>query len=318
MKRFCILLVTVLFFATVEFAWAINPNTVVSDDGTEVLVTEMEAGLDVVETKPFQGSGRTSKGSLASEGVITTPRESLSELMSLPPVSANIGIENIIGTDTRVRTYTNTFPRRAVVLITFSAGRCSGWLIGKDTVITSGHCVHKGGGGAANWYPRSSYRIYPGRNAASSPYGVCTAKSIHSVNGWVNSAKDDYDYGAIKLNCTVGNSTGWFGFYWTSSSLTNEPTIITGYPGDKTDLSQWEGVDKVQVTQALRIFYKNDTVGGMSGSPVWNDKNGTMTGAYGFGIHGYGTYNGAPYSSNNHATRITKAVFDNLMYWKGL
>jgi glutamyl endopeptidase len=317
MKRFCILLMTVLFFATGGFAWAIPPNTAVSDDGTEMLITGMEAELDVVETKPFKGSGVISKGSLTYEGVVTTPGESLSELGSLPPVSADVGIETVIGSDTRVRTYPNTFPRRAVVLITFSAGRCSGWLIGKDTVITAGHCVHKGGGGSANWYPRSSYKIYPGKNAASSPYGYCTAKSLRSVTGWTNSKKDDYDYGAIKLNCTVGNSTGWFGYYWKSKSLKHEPTIITGYPGDKTNLSQWESVDKVRVNQTRRVFYKNDTYGGMSGSPVWNDRYGTG-GAYAFGIHNYGLYNGAPYSTHNHATRINQAVFNNLKYWKNL
>ena len=43
-----------------------------------------------------------------------------------------------------------------------TSGRCTGWLIGANTVVTAGHCVHQGGGGS--FYPTSSYRIYPGRN----------------------------------------------------------------------------------------------------------------------------------------------------------
>jgi glutamyl endopeptidase len=56
----------------------------------------------------------------------------------------------------------------------------------------------------------SSFRIYPGRDGALSPYGVCTARTLFSVIGWTVSANEEYDYGAVKLNCTVGNTVGWF------------------------------------------------------------------------------------------------------------
>ena len=74
-----------------------------------------------------------------------------------------------------------------------------------------------------------------------------------------------YDYGAIKLNCTVGNMVGWYGI--TTANPKNKPSIIQGYPGDKP-LEQWFSADKVRATTSRQVFYNNDTIGGMSGSPV--------------------------------------------------
>jgi glutamyl endopeptidase len=124
-------------------------------------------------------------------------------------VGGDIGAEVILGPDTRERLYTSAYPTRARVLITFTGGRCSGTLIGPNTVATAGHCVHTGGL-LGSWRPVSSFRIYPGRDGALSPYGVCTARTLFSVIGWTVSANEEYDYGAVKLNCTVGNTVGWF------------------------------------------------------------------------------------------------------------
>ena len=130
------------------------------------------------------------------------------------------------------------------MLITFTGGRCSGWLYGNDIVATAGHCVHDGGPGG-NW--KQNVQVFPGRNGNSSPYGSCTARRLHSVNGWVNSSNEEYDYGAIKLNCSIGNTTGWFGYWWQSASLNNGGSIINGYPGDKP-LTQWKSADSVRVS----------------------------------------------------------------------
>ncbi len=311
MKRFCVILISVLFSATVAIAGA-APDQAISSDGKALAAGGTGEATGVTMVAPSKGSGWKSAEGLAAEGVITESVP-MSELLALKPVTAGVGIETIIGWDTRVRTKPNTFPRRATALITFSAGRCTGFFIGANTVVTAGHCVAPGGTGS--FYNVTSYRVYPGRDAASSPYGSCTAKRLYSVVGWVNSRLDNYDYGAIKLNCSAGNSTGTFGFYATTASLVNEPTIISGYPGDKTDLSQWESVDKVRINDAKRLFYKNDTIGGMSGSAVWNDRAGT-SGPYAIGIHTYGLYNGPPYSTHNHATRIDSSVFTNLVNWR--
>jgi glutamyl endopeptidase len=239
-----------------------------------------------------------------------TPSET-SALMAKRAVGAPLGQESIIGTDTRTLVRpTTSYPARATVLITFSAGRCTGWLINANTVVTAGHCVHPGGGGS--FYPTSSYLVYPGRDGTSSPYGSCTARWLASVNGWTANRDDRYDYGVVKLNCTIGNTTGWYG-YFTSASLTGLPTIINGYPGDKP-LTQWRSTDSVRVTDTRRVFYQNDTLGGQSGAPVYYNRSGC--GICAMAVHAYGTYGSPPFSTNNHGTRITQDVFNNLTAWK--
>ena len=81
-------------------------------------------------------------------------------------------------------------------------------------------------------------------------------------------ADDQYDYAAMKLDCTVGNQTGWFGWWWQTTSLDGQVSKIIGYPGDKAG-QQWKSKDYVRYTDARRLFYGNDTAGGNSGSPVF-------------------------------------------------
>jgi glutamyl endopeptidase len=241
---------------------------------------------------------------------VASPRELLA-LLRLPTAQGSVGSETIIGPDDRVRiTPTTAFPARATVLVTFSTGRCSGWMIGPDTVATAGHCVHTGGPGGEF---RRDVVVYPGRNGGLSPYGSCTAKRLYTVDRWVAASDDRYDYGAIKLNCRIGLTTGWYGLYRTSGSLTGEPSTITGYPGDKP-LTLWQSVDRIRVTQARRLFYQNDTIGGMSGSPVYNVRPGCGTCA--MAVHAYGIYGRPPFSTNNHGTRITQDVYDNYVAWQ--
>ncbi|MGH1483780.1 MAG: trypsin-like serine peptidase [Geminicoccales bacterium] len=240
------------------------------------------------------------------------------ELLSLPPTTAEVGIESIIPPDQRVRVHTTTvYPYRAIALITFTGGRCTGWLYGKDVVATAGHCIHSGGSGGS-W--KTNVRVYPGRNGPSSPYGSCSAKSLHSVIGWTRDRNERYDYGAIKLNCNIGNTTGWFGLWWQGASLNGTSTEISGYPGDKP-LENWRSFDRVRVSEANQIFYFNDTLGGMSGSPVFTNRPSGSPWCVGhcvMGVHAYGLHGSPPHSNHNHGTRFTKAKFDNLIAWRNL
>ena len=266
----------------------------------------------------FEGKTISDEAELLTEGVELAGfdgevgEEELEHLLTLPAVGGNGGQEVLLGSDTRSRLYTTSYPARAVVLITFTGGRCSGFMIGNNTVATAGHCVHSGGSGGA-W--RANVRVYPGYNQSTAPYGSCTARRLYSVTGWTSSRNPDYDYGAIKLNCTVGNSTGWFGFR--SNAGNNTPSIITGYPGDKP-LQMWQSADKIRGTTTRQLFYTNDTVGGMSGSAVWEDfwSSNVSRGPYAIAIHAYGPYGSGLRGTYNHGTRITSAVFSNLLNWK--
>lgn len=234
-------------------------------------------------------------------------------LWNLPPATGDVGIESIIGTDDRTRNMvTTTYPERTITLVTFDGGRCSGAMIGPNTVLTAGHCVHSGGS-AGGW--RTNVRVYPGRNGAQSPFGSCGARNLYSVYGWVRDRDERYDYGAIKLDCTVGNTTGWLGFWWQAASLVGLRAIIDGYPGDKP-LEQWRATDSVRVNDDLQIFYQNDTIPGSSGSSVYSTQSSFCTGPCVMGIHAYGVHGAPPHSNHNHGVRITKPVYENLLAWR--
>jgi glutamyl endopeptidase len=298
-------------------ARSVNPHTSVSSDGT--VAARPEARVDFAESFDGYGPALTTAGArfddtgAAVDGAVEV-NESAEEVLALWENAGtlnNLWGGSIIGADTRTRVNPTTgYPARAIALITFTGGFCTGWFISPDTVATAGHCVHSGGPGG-DW--RANVKVYPGRNGSLSPYGSCTARRLYSVTGWTGSSDETYDYGAVKLSCTVGNTVGWFGFFWQSASLTGLPTTVAGYPDDK-GLQQWKATGTVAVTQTRQVFYKNDTRPGQSGAPIYYNKSDC--GQCSMGIHAYGLHGSSPHNSNNHGTRITQSVFNNLIAWK--
>lgn len=231
-----------------------------------------------------------------------------------PPYATDVAPESVVGSDRRFRIYPQEsgYPYRAVGLLTFTQGSgsftCTGWLISANTVATAGHCVHSGGSGGV-W--STNVKFYPARNGASSPYGSCTGTRLHSVSGWTSSANDEYDYGAVRLNCSIGTSTGWLGRWWTTASQVNLPIVIVGYPGDKPSSTQWGGAGRVALSETRKTRYAIDTAGGQSGAPVIQaDGSGVCEGDCGIAIHAYAASGG-----NNSGTRITQTVNSNLQSW---
>ncbi|WP_416903281.1 trypsin-like serine peptidase [Micromonospora echinospora] len=264
------------------------------------------ASVSVPAPGPGVAAKTTSSPSFAGTGTPTRSRDRAVD-------EGAPGTNSIIGADQRYRINPTTgFPYRAVALITFSGGRCTGWFYGPDVVGTAGHCLHSGGSGGS-W--STNVVVYPGYNGSGgAPYGSCTAKSLHSVVGWTTNANHEFDYGTVKLNCRLGDTVGWFGYWWQSASLNGLPTRACGYPGDKP-LEQWcgdldEGVQATVVNSTTeKVYYRNDTVGGNSGGPVHYNRSGC--GECVMAYHGYG---GNP----NSGKRITEGVFANMQYWTSL
>ncbi|MBI4518208.1 MAG: trypsin-like serine protease [Deltaproteobacteria bacterium] len=292
-----------------------GPSASVSSDG-EVTASAETGSAATQGTQPSAGTGVLSEDArLASEELTPMSRE---EIKGLQPASGNVGIESVLGSDTRIRAYSTPYPARATALVTFDGGYCTAWFYGPNVVATAGHCVHTGGGGGS-W--RTNVKVWPAYNAGSAPYGSYNAKRLYSVAGWTNNADERYDYGAIKLFTNVGNTVGWYGIWWQDSSLTGLPSEILGYPSDKTPAqSQWMSADIVRVTQGTQVFYKNDTFGGQSGSAVWQDRPAGSAycadGPCAYAIHAQGLHGAAPHSNHNHGTRIREAVFNNMINWR--
>ncbi len=223
----------------------------------------------------------------------------------------------VIGWDSRMRVFTTLYPNRAIVYIERNGNQhCTGFMISPNTVATAGHCVHTGGS-RGSWYDRTTLRVFAGRNGGASPFGSCTVRRLHSVVGWTRDANRNFDYGAMRLNCTVGSTTGWFGMYslGATGAFLNEPLIVSGYPGDKAR-QQWLSADKVRQSLSHQVRYRADTIGGHSGSPLWSDRNNALhaAGAWAYGIHTFGNST----SSINGGTRLRQAVINNYINWINL
>lgn len=241
-------------------AKASKPHTSVSSDGLIPLSndTDMHRGDREGYVLPNRGTGTVVNG---GTGTVVAPK-----VAPAVPLGRQVGTESVIGNDDRYQILsTTTFPYRAIAHITSNSGGCTGWLIGPDTVATAGHCVY----GVSGW--ATNVRVFPGRNGSTIPFGSCGATRLFSVYGWTHDRNRDYDYGAIKLDCKVGYSTGWFGYHWQAMDLTGQVTSLAGYPADKLYATLWQHDDQLRQTDKRAVYYANDTAPGESGAPVWTE-----------------------------------------------
>ena len=222
----------------------------------------------------------------------------------------NAAPDSVIGDDDRVHiTNTTVVPYRRIAYVTYKhlsiEYSCSGWLISADTVATAGHCIYM------NYSWVTDVRVYPGRDGSITPYGSCGAKRLYAAAGWVNKRNYDYDYGVIKLDCSVGKQTGSFGYRIApDDGLVDQRAKIAGYPGEKPTGTMWYHSDKVTSYNSLWVIYTTDLTGGQSGSPVYNSRANCSYCAIAINtLHDRIT-------NTNRGIRITRPVFNNLTSWK--
>ncbi len=117
----------------------------------------------------------------------------------------------------------------------------------------------------------------------------------------------------MQLDCTIGDTVGWLGMMYKAKlhALDGVKARVQGYPGDKPFGTQWLMNGTIAGATKLMLFYKMDTFGGQSGSPVFQPK-GTACGSTpcGMGIHNYGVGLPGPGAKSNGSARITKARFN--------
>jgi V8-like Glu-specific endopeptidase len=289
---------------------------------------------DIAPSEPSTSaveSGSTGSGVFESEAL---PPALLATLASADPYFAPYerieGIRNdaegsfepysVIQPDTReIVTDTTKLPARTIVLISFKpAGEagfknCTGTMVGRDVVLTAGHCVNAGGV-TGRWH--TTFTVVPGRNTATSPFGTCGVVRLFSLKGWFSADEEQrklHDLGAIQLDCTVGDKTGWLPMQPVSGAPLNLATLIQGYPCDKRPAGrQWVSRDTVREAIPGKLFYQNDTYGCMSGSPVLLGPSLALSGVHTNGLHG-----SPPWNSNNAGTSLTVARIREIQAWMG-
>ncbi|GIG86291.1 hypothetical protein Pen02_12270 [Plantactinospora endophytica] len=241
--------------------------------------------------------------------------------------AVGVGVSGVFAPDGRTPvTDTTSFPASATVLLTFSGGQCTGFMISERTLATAGHCVHTGAGG--QW--RSNLVAYPGYDGGRAPYGSCRARAAFAASGWTRSSDPGQDYGAVQLDCAIGTATGWYGLGWTTGPVTGACTVSQGYPADR-NATQWRSQDAIHAESASVLYHRHDTSSGQDGSPIftvdpddwcptrpkpfpWPDPDPDPWRV--FGIHVSGPSGGGPGAVNNIGTRITELAYRNLMSWR--
>jgi V8-like Glu-specific endopeptidase len=223
--------------------------------------------------------------------------------------------ENVIGPDDRVRIFnTLSFPFSCICHLLIKGPNNlwyggTGWLVDDQTVITAGHNVfmHKEGGFA------KEINVYPGRNGNVITHRFQAAR-WDATNEWKSQASEVGDYGFIRLNRRT-TGLGYFGFGVLLENEWDKCLHVVGYPGeikgkkleDEMIGTMWGHGRLAKKVTSRVIYYDTDTERGQSGSPVFFMSQGLPVAV---GIHNYGNYSG------NSATRITKAVFDQIQRWR--
>lgn len=289
-----------------------GPPVVAEDPGPTAAVYSSTRGSVAVTIEATTGGGQPFDPGGQAAAAARLGEQSPVGAGEAAPTAA--GAESVIGADGRtwLRGRTAAYPNAAIGRIDFrQAGRsywCTGTLIDADTVLTAGHCVHDGLTGASGW--SSQVKFTPGAESNQAPFGSCRSQELLTVPGWYEDGSEYQDLGLIQLDCSIGDTVGWFGYRTApgAQGLANVPVHIRGYPGDKVWSSLWTMRDRVRVSQSLMAFYAADTYGGQSGSPVFNFRqcNG-VRGPCVLAVHAYGTHPGGPHAGLNHGPRLDEA-----------
>ncbi|MBU0796506.1 MAG: trypsin-like serine protease [Alphaproteobacteria bacterium] len=212
---------------------------------------------------------------------------------------------------------TDAYPWRSIVYVraVFDTGNGqtetyvgSGFVTGRNDVLTAGHMVYSGLYGEA-----ISVEVFPGRSGNFQPYGSYQAQewSYNAVDTdgdrTINPQESARDVALLSFTMPLGETTGWMGL---EPNFLNGTMNVTGYP-TRPDLG-----NAVMVTDSANaIADRSDTViyndvihignhdirSGSSGSPVWYLSDGIP---YAAGI----------VSTTSWAFNIGGAYYDELLY----
>ena len=160
---------------------------------------------------------------------------------------------------------------------------CSGTLIDRRTVLTAGHCINEGSGGA--WadqiYVFPGYENDDGSNGGTPytdeqdwPFGSGYVTNLVSWTGWTSSGDFNYDQGYVRIDRPIGMITGNFGYGYSS----NCDTFTTDYSWNNASYPAesaygWNGNFMYyrfgtfdSCPSSNRAQYNSAGYGGMSGS----------------------------------------------------
>lgn len=185
------------------------------------------------------------------------------------------------------------FPYRMNVKLLMRFGSsyyvCSGSMRDANVVLTAGHCVNDGGGGA--W--ADEIWVYPawdgngslfGPPSTVNPFGWAHSTSMASATGWTVSGDFNYDIGAVAIDRAAGFLTGWFGWaYGNTCAFAVTTAYRSGsYPAENCSDTLHTGADMYFWNGSFDFCPNTNRVGLLTASgclgAVWGGMSGS--GAY--------------------------------------
>lgn len=245
--------------------------------------------------------------------------------------SAQPILESVIGEDERARVLdTAALPWRMIcnlnIVGSLGAGTGTGWLVGPNTILTAGHCVHdrRIGGWA------TQVTVTPGLNRDVHPFGQVVARRYSAMRKWVEEQSPDDDIAVIHLDAdatpigrqsaALGAELGTFGIaVKRDEELQGAFVHVAGYPGEAArgfGRELWGHRSTITSVTERRLFYDVDTSAGQSGGPAFIVEDDPAR-PIAIAIHAYGI-GGTPASLGiiaNSAPRITPALFAIIERW---
>ena len=168
------------------------------------------------------------------------------------------------------------YPNRTVGKLFFRIGAsnfvCSASVLRARVVVTAGHCVHRGSGGAAGFH--NSFLFVPALTNGGAPIGTFTPRFVGTTAQWAVSngiVPNAADFGMFEMNdragVKIGSITGFLGFR-TLSLIPNHTTKL-GYPCNLDACQKMQQVtsQSFRATSPNNVEYGSNARGGSSGGP---------------------------------------------------